>query len=70
MMSGKKYRTRSTGEMISTFCFAGMALWFASEAMLYDKSIWGKIGLWASSLSCALATVRFPLQQLVDRFRR
>ena len=62
-------RTRSTGEMISTFCFAGLALKFGFEALVWDGHLLGQIGLWASAAACGLAAIRFPLQSLWDRFR-
>ncbi len=67
-MTKPKHR-QSTGEMISTVCFAGMSLWLASEALVWDGGWLGLIGLWASSLACGLAAFRFLLQQLVDKIR-
>lgn len=62
-------RTRSIGEMISTACFAGMALKFALDATMWEGGIFGLIGLSLSSLACAAASIRFQLQSLADRIR-
>ena len=60
---------RSTGEMISTVCFAGMALKLSFNALEWQGGLLGEAGLWASALACALASIRFPLQQIADFFR-
>ena len=61
--------TRSMGEMISTVCFAGMALKLALDASLWDGGLIGLLGLWGSSAACAAAAVRFPLQSFADKLR-
>ena len=61
--------TRSLGEMISTACFAGMSIKLALDATLWDGGALGLLGLWVSSIACAGASLRFPLQALADRIR-
>ncbi len=61
---------RSTGEMISTFVFAGMAAKLTFNAMFWPGGWVGGALLWLSALTCTLAAVRFPLQTLADWIRR
>ena len=70
MMPNRKYRTRSTGEMISTFVYAGMAVWIASEALIWQGSTLAKVTLFICAFLSALGAIRFPLQQFADWLRR
>lgn len=68
-MKDPRYRQRvhrSRGEMISTFCFALVGLFFAGEARVlwHDGELWkgGAIGVCA--LLCVAAGLRFHIHNL------
>jgi hypothetical protein len=57
-------RPRTLGDLISTVCFAGMAMWLAGEALLAAQQSgdsedgWRTPVLWVSSGLCLLGALR------------
>lgn len=64
-----KRRPRTIGDLISTLCFAGMALWLAGEAVLAaDAGAEGQsLGLGISAGLCLLGALRHVIAGLWDR---
>lgn len=67
---GTSRNSRSTGEMISTFAFAGMAAKLTYNALEWDGGLLAHTALWLSAIACLLGALRFPLQAIKDRSRR
>lgn len=65
-------RTRSMGEMISTFCFFGMSAWIGLEALalMAVVPLWQSVGLFLASLMCFLGGLRFVIVEIVGALRR
>ncbi|PWR02609.1 hypothetical protein DKT77_10505 [Meridianimarinicoccus roseus] len=60
---------RSTGDMISTVVFAGMALILGSEAASGTGPVWRDALLGLTALASLLGALRFPLAALTARLR-
>lgn len=58
-------REKSIGQMISTLCFFGMAIWLATEAAKSDGSVWRIGTLWLTTLGCLAGGLRFQLQTVI-----
>ncbi len=59
-------KTRSLGEMISTFSFFGMSAWLALEGLALAQTApdWQVWGLYGSSLLCLAGGLRFVIVEL------
>jgi len=66
----KHSERRSTGDMISTICFAGVSAKLAFEALAWTGGALGLTGLWLSALACLLGALRFRLQAFFNARRR
>lgn len=66
----KHSQRRSTGDMISTICFAGMSAKFTFDALGWEGGPLGLVLIIASAVACFLAALRFRLQALIDIFKR
>lgn len=66
----KHSQRRSTGDMISTICFAGMSAKFTFDALGWEGSTLGLVLIVASAVACFLAALRFRLQAVIDLFKR
>jgi hypothetical protein len=66
-LSHSSKKTRSLGEMISTFCFFGMSAWLALEGLALIGTVpdWQLWGLFLSSFCCFLGGLRFVIVELV-----
>ena len=64
-MSGRT--PRSTGEVISTLMFAGVALWCAGEALINEGPWWRGALLWLSAAASLGGAFRFLIARLFRR---
>lgn len=70
-----RHRPRTLGDLISTLCFAGMALWLAGEALLVAEAEaatgadtgWRSLVLAVSAGLCLLGALRHVIAALWAR---
>ena len=62
-------RPRTLGDMISTVCFAGVAMWLYGEAAIRHTEAggWQVWGLVASASACLLGALRHVIADLWER---
>ena len=61
-------RSPTAGDVISSFAFAGVALWLADAAMQSEGL--RAVFLWASALACLAGAFRHVIARLVARLER
>ena len=66
----KPQKGQSTGQMISTVCFFGMAVWLAGQARDSVDAPLNAAALWLTGLACLAGGLRFQIRHLCDRFNK
>ena len=70
--SRKARKTRTVGEMISTFSFFGMSGWLLLEAfsLMEQAPVWQVAGLYATAFCCFIGGFRFLIAAVWADFRK
>lgn len=66
-MTNRHRNRRTTGDMISTLAFLGMAGWLASEAAMGEGGAFRVGFLWLSAMACFAGGLRHVIAALVRK---